>query len=95
MLFYMASLRNKSRNSKEGLENHAARLVTDTRKYDHITPVLIELHWLPVEQRIVFKIQLLSYDCLHGLAASYLIDLIVKKKAFSAPSFVLTINLSL
>ena len=38
------------------------------RKYDHITPVLKELHWLPVEQRIDYKILLLTYEAPHGLA---------------------------
>ncbi len=42
-----------------------------------MTPVLIELHWLPMEKLIVFKILLLTYKCLHGLAHSYLSDLIV------------------
>ena len=36
--------------------NAAARFITGTRKYDHITPVLRSLHWLPVRQRIIFKI---------------------------------------
>ena len=36
--------------------NSAARLVTQTHKHDHITPVLMELHWLPVEQHIEYKI---------------------------------------
>ena len=35
--------------------NSAARLLTGTHKYNHITPILIELHWLPVEQRIIYK----------------------------------------
>ena len=42
------------------------------KKYDHITPVLKELHWLPVRKRIEFKILLLAYKCLHGTASSYL-----------------------
>ncbi len=64
----------------------AAQLVTDTRKYDHITTVLIELHWLPVETRIVFKILILNFKCLHGLAPNYRSDLIVKE-VFSGASF--------
>ena len=36
------------------LQNSAARLITGTRKFDHITPVLYNLHWLPVEKRIEF-----------------------------------------
>ena len=38
------------------LQNTAARVVSLTRKYDHITPVLESLHWLPVKSRIVFKV---------------------------------------
>ena len=56
------------------VQNAAARLVTGTRKYEHITPVLRALRWLPVRQRIVFKIATLVYKCLHNLAPSYLAD---------------------
>ena len=38
------------------VQNSAARLLSQTKKYDHITPVLHKLHWLPVHQRIKFKI---------------------------------------
>ena len=38
------------------VQNTAARLITNTRKYDRISPVLYELHWLPVFYRIYFKI---------------------------------------
>lgn len=55
------------------IQNSAARLVTQTRRCDHITPVLRELHWLPVKWRIEFKILLQVYravntsisPCLH------------------------------
>ena len=47
-----------------------------TRFSDHITPVLRDLHWLTVKFRIVYKILLLTYKCLHGLAPEYLTDLI-------------------
>jgi hypothetical protein len=58
------------------LQNRAARILSYTHKFNHITPVLRELHWLPVQQRIIFKILLLCYKCQHGLAPSYLSDLI-------------------
>ena len=38
------------------VQNAAARIVTQTRKFYHITPVLFDLHWLPVNYRIVFKV---------------------------------------
>ena len=58
------------------LQNRAARILTYTRKYDHITPVLKSLHWLPVEQRVTFKLLLLTFKALHDLAPSYLSELL-------------------
>ena len=46
------------------VQNTAARIVSQTRKFDHITPVLSDLHWLPVSYRIVFKILLLVFKTL-------------------------------
>ena len=54
--------------------NSAARVVTGTRKYDHITPVLRDLHWLPVRHRIDFKMAMTVFKCIHGLVPHYLAD---------------------
>ena len=51
-----------------------ARLVTGARRCDHITPVLRQLHWLPVRQRVVFKIAGLVHQSLVGLAPAYFAD---------------------
>ena len=56
----------------QSLQNSAARLVSRTRKYDHIKPILKQLHWLPVDQRIIFKILLLTFKIQHNKAPSYL-----------------------
>ena len=45
-------------------QNHAARLLTGTKKWEHITPALYSLHWLPVESRIRYKIAVLTFKCL-------------------------------
>ena len=58
------------------IQNTAARILTKTKKYDHISPILEELHWLSIEKRIDFKILLLTYKCLNNLAPSYLCELI-------------------
>ena len=50
------------------VQNAAARLITQSCKYDHITPVLINLHWLPVEYRVKFKLLLLTFKALNELA---------------------------
>ena len=58
------------------VQKAAARLLTGTRRWDHITPVLTSLHWLPVKFRIDFKILLFVYKALHNLAPPYLANLI-------------------
>lgn len=58
------------------IQNWAARIVTRTRKFDHITPVLCSLHWLPVRQRITFKVAVLTYRAIHGQAPVYLQELV-------------------
>ena len=58
------------------VQNPAARLVTRTKKSEHISPVLYDLHWLTVKNRIIFKILLITFKALHGLAPGYLSDLI-------------------
>ena len=56
--------------------NCAARLVTRTRKYEHITPVLRLLNWLPVRQRTLFKVLVFTYCALNATAPNYLVQLI-------------------
>jgi len=58
----------------QAVQNAAARLVTGTRGRDHITPVLRQHHWLPVRQRVNFKLAVLVFKALHGLAPCYLVD---------------------
>lgn len=62
------------------VQNSAARLVTRCGRREHMKPVLRDLHWLPVKQRIVFKIAMLTFKALHGLAPTYLNDLIEQHK---------------
>jgi len=59
---------NKSLSSLKLIQNAAARVLSKTKKRDHITspPVLAALHWLPVKSRITFKILLLTYTALIG-----------------------------
>ena len=60
------------------VQNSLARLVSGTRKFDHITPVLSDLHWLPVSQRITFKIATLTFKILSSQQPSYLASIIHK-----------------
>ena len=56
----------------QSMLNAAAQLVYSSRRYDHVTPLLRELHWLRMSQRIDYKLAVLVYCCLNGLAPSYL-----------------------
>ena len=58
------------------VQNAAARLVIMQGKFCHSIPVLHQLHWLPVSFRINFKILLLTFKAIHGLAPSYINDLV-------------------
>ena len=63
-------------NQLQLIQNSAARLVFCARKHDHVTPLLINLHWLKIQYRIQFKILLMTFKVLCGEAPSYLCDLI-------------------
>ena len=54
------------------VKNTAVRVVLQVSKFQYITPVLCELHWLPIQYRFIFKILLLVYKSLNGTSPSYL-----------------------
>ena len=58
------------------IQNSAARLVIRTRSYESVSPILHTLHWLPVKDRIIFKLLIIAYKCQHQLAPLYLQDLL-------------------
>ena len=58
------------------VQNSAARLLTGTKRSEHIQPILAGLHWLPVQSRIIFKLLSLTYKALNNMAPSYLSDML-------------------
>ena len=58
------------------VQNTAARLVLCVPRREHKTPFLCQLHWLPIEYRALFKILLLTYKALHGMAPKFISDLV-------------------
>ena len=58
-------------------QNNGARLVLSQPKRHHISPLLKDLHWLPVKARIDYKVALLCFKCLNNNAPAYIKDLIV------------------
>ncbi|KAK6178265.1 hypothetical protein SNE40_013071 [Patella caerulea] len=58
------------------IQNTAARIISLAPCYSHMTPILKELHFLPVSYRIKFKILCYTFRCLNGTAPKYLSDLL-------------------
>jgi hypothetical protein len=59
-------------NKLQRVQNACARLIYGKRKREHVTPLLQELHWLPVRRRIIFKILLFVFKFFHNLAPFYI-----------------------
>jgi len=70
----LADLPNTLLNRLQSVQHTAAHLIYSARKHDHISPLLIDLHWLRVPQQIEFKLVVVVYRCLRGTAPPYLAD---------------------
>ena len=68
-------------NKLQMVQNAAARLISLRRKRESVSDVLHNLHWLRVEARIVFKLLLLVYKCLHDMAPDCLVELITVRNS--------------
>ena len=69
-------------NKLQRLQNMAARLITNTPRFCQITPVLCQLHWLPISVRIKFNVILTIFKAIHGLVPHYvqnLIEVIIRR----------------
>ena len=51
-------------------------LICQRKKHDHVTPLLTELHWLPIHVRPTYKLLTIAYSVMHGLAPEYLAKLL-------------------
>ena len=61
-------------------QNSAVRLVTCIRRDQSINDARQKLHWLPIKDRIVFKLLLITYKIRHGIAPDYLAELLIERK---------------
>ena len=62
------------------VQNAAAKIITKLKKFDHMTPLLHQLHWLPISKRITFQVLLLVYKSLNDMGPVYLRDLLIYYK---------------
>ena len=67
---------SKSIQRLKYVQNSAVRILMRVRKYEHVTPILHSLHWLPISASIDYNVSLLTHQCIHGKAPSYLKELL-------------------
>ena len=70
-------LPKKTTERLQVIQNSAARLLTRTKRREHISPVLATLHWLPVTFRVDFKVLLLTYKTINGQGPSYIANSLI------------------
>ena len=75
----LAGLPQSTLQRLQSVQNAAARLLTGNKMHDHITPVLYSLHWLPIKQRIKFKVIILTFKALQGSAPLYIQNLLTPR----------------
>ena len=63
------------------LQNQCARILTKSSRREHITPVLKSLHWLKIQDRITYKILMLTYKSYYNIAPTYLCELISRRES--------------
>ena len=63
------------------IQNQCARILTKSPRREHITPVLMKLHWLKIQDRIIYKMLMLTYKSYYNMAPPYLCELIDKKES--------------
>ena len=62
------------------LQNQCARILTKSPRREHITPVMMILHWLKIQDRIIYKMLMLTYKSYYNMTPPYLCEMINKKK---------------
>ena len=71
-------------NKLQSIQNLASKIVTNSRKSEHVTPLLRQLNWLPVKQLLYYREHVLTYKCFNGLAPKYLVDKFIKRSVIHA-----------
>ena len=63
----------------QSVQNFACRIVSGIRKYDHVTPELQRLRWLPVSSQLYYRNAILAFKCMYGRAPEYLSTFFTKR----------------
>ena len=84
-MVYCSSVWSNTSASKvkkaQSIQNFACKIITKSRKYDHVTPLLRDLNWLPVDKLLYFRDASLTYKCVNNLAPDYLCNKLIKRSS--------------
>ena len=73
-------------NKLQAIQNFAARILTRSRKFDHIAPILKQLRWMPVKDHLFYRDALLTFKCMNGMAPTNLCFRFIKRGTISGRS---------
>ena len=65
-------LASKSIYKLQLAQNSSARIISRTRKHEHISPIFEKLHWLPINKRAIYKRIVLTFNSLHRNGYAYI-----------------------
>ena len=86
-LFYCSSVWSSTSQSNiaklQAVQNFACRIVSGSKKYDHVTLILRQLNWLSVKQHMYYRDSIMAFKCMNGLAPGYLSEQFVKRSSIS------------
>ena len=59
-------------NKIQSIQNFACKIIMNSKKSDHVTPLLRHLNWLPVREQLQYRDSILAFKCINGIAPQYL-----------------------
>ena len=89
-IFYCSSVWSNTSatniNKLQAIQNFAARIVTNSRKFNHITPILKERRWMPIKGSLLYRDAFKTFKCMNGMAPASLSSRFVKRITISGCS---------
>ena len=89
-LFYCSNVwsntTERNLDKLQAVQNFACRIISGARKFDHITPILKRLQWLPVRDQLYYRQVIMCFKCMTGSAPGYLTEQFIKRSNVSKRS---------